>query len=173
MAGKDGLAGRIEARLERLDEVLGAQIERLAAASAEHAAEGERVGKAIRSLALGARSLAEAQGAVDKLHAAAGEDDEDGEADDEEPRLSPEALEALRDDVERRYARFDQEPVGAFAADPGDVRAGPPGGAGGLGGAGARAAAAAAGRLVDLAVPGRPRGGEDAGRRAVAHGPGG
>ena len=173
MAGKDGLAGRLEARLCRLTDVLETQIEALASAPAETAAAGERVGKAIRSLAMGGRSIAEGALAVDRLGEPDDDEDQDGEADEDEPRLSPEALEALRDDVERRYARFDQEPVGEVAADPGHVRAGSPGGAGGLGGLCARPAAAADGRLVDLAVPGRPWRGQDASGRAVAHGPSG
>ncbi len=174
MAGKDGWAERLDGRLARLTDVLEAQIEALASAPVEAAAPSERVGKAVRSLAMGVRSIADAGVAVDRLRADPDTDeDDDGEADDEEPRLSPEALEALRDDVERRYARFDQEPVGAVAADPGDVCPGPPGGAHGLGGAGARPAAAAEGRLVDLAVPGRAWRGQDASGRAVAHGPSG
>ena len=176
MAGKDGLPERLWGRLDRLVDVLDAEIERLVQAPAEHAAQGERVGKAVRSLGLGVRSIAEAAGAVDKLRADPADEDEDaddGGADDERPRLSPEALDELRADVERRYARFDQEPVGAVAADPGPVRAGPAGDAGGVGGAGARPAAGAPGRLVDVAVPGWPRRGQDAGRRGVAHGPSG
>ena len=54
------------------------------------------------------------------------DDDDDWESEPEEPRLSPEALEALRDDVCRRYARFDRPEredgdaggKGGFAATP-------------------------------------------------------
>ena len=58
------------------------------------------------------------------------EADDGWEDEDEEPRLSPEALEALRDDVERRYARFDREPeggeAGAARTEAGDAPAWPP-----------------------------------------------
>lgn len=175
MAGKDGLVERLFGRLSRVTDVLETEFEAFAANPVEHAARGDKVAKTARSFSLAVRATAEAGLAVHRL-AAAAEDDgdhEDGEADDDEPRLSPEALEALRDDVERRYARFDQEPVGALGADPGDVRAGPAGGGRGLGEPGTRPAAAPAGRLVDLAVPGRTWRGQDAGGRAVAHGPSG
>ena len=145
MAGKEGLAERLEARLDRLTEVLEAEIARLASAPAEHAAQGERVGKAVRSLAMGVRSIADAGGAVDRLRAveADDEDDSDGEVDEEQPRLSPEAVEALRDDVRRRYSRFDRRGGAPGPADHGDGPAGAALGAAGLAGAGAHAPTAA------------------------------
>lgn len=174
MAGKEGLAGRLDGVLDRLASTLETQAERLSASPAEHAAESDKVGKGARSLALAARGAAEAGLAVHRLRdAPADEDHDDGEADDEEPRLSAEALEELRDDVERRYSRFDRDEGGQIPADPGFGSGGPTGRPRRLGEPGSRAPAAAAGCVVDLAVPGRAGRGQDPGGGAVAHRPSG
>jgi hypothetical protein len=148
MAGKDGWTERLGAGLGRLFDVLDAQIERLAADPEAHAPAAERVGRAVRTLAASVRGLADAGLATARLSArdaACAENEQDGEADEEEPRLSPEALEELRDDVRRRYSRFDQGRADTGPADRGFRPAGAAGGAAGLAGAGARAAAAAGG----------------------------
>ena len=109
--------------------------------------------------------LAQAQGAVklaEGLARAASAlglgDGEDDDAWDEapKPRLTPEQLEALRDDVERRYARFDSpdaEATGAPAADADGAGAEPDGARNGA----QATAAAAAGQGAEREAPAEAR----------------
>ena len=145
MAGEAGDA--LGARMAAVAETLATLVERDARVLTERDPPTDPAGvdksaKAIRAVALAGRGVADLTAAARRLQGApdAGADpgpaEDDGEADAEDEGLVGDALEALRCDVERRYARFDRAPGDKERHDPSHGWARPAPGAGGVAGDG-------------------------------------